>query len=368
MLQTLADENLTLFVHCFTKGHDALQVTAIHILADILTTHPSLISSATADAALRKSILKIFAKGMKADHTPDVQAAVIIALCKLMLTSVIQDEDLLKQTVICYFDPATKDNAGVRQTLSYFLPVYCHSRRDNMEKMASVAGGVMHSLVDLSEELEEGEEMVGVNTVGNMLVDWTDARKLVVQDEAAISWDEVGKKEVKAINGDIHLDLAGSLLERVISHGCSSKRTRRFFAPMALTDDTEEDKKVLIAMLGKLYIATNSKNEKLQSTNELVVEAISHRVAQDAPSRNALNKLRTALSKALGEAGKVKPISEDTQAPAGGDDGLTTVEEQGVEESVMANEEDVKMEDVEVVTEVQDSLLEELLDEEDDDL
>ncbi|CAD6584073.1 MAG: hypothetical protein ASARMPRED_001589 [Alectoria sarmentosa] len=349
--KTLADENLTLFVHCFTKGHDALQVTAIHILADILTTHPRLISSATADAALRKSILKIFAKGMKADHTPDVQAAVTIALCKLMLTSVIQDEDLLKQTVICYFDPATKDNAGVRQTLSYFLPVYCHSRRDNMEKMASVAGGVMHSLVDLSEELEEGEEMVGVNTVGNMLVDWTDARKLVVQDEAAISWDEVGKKEVKAINGDIHLDLAGSLLERVISHGCS-----------------KEDKKVLIAMLGKLYIATNSKNEKLQSTNELVVEAISHRVAQDAPSRNALNKLRTALSKALGEAGKVKPISEDTQAPAGGDDGLTTVEEQGVEESVMANEEDVKMEDVEVVTEVQDSLLEELLDEEDDDL
>lgn len=224
-IQTLADENLILFVHCFTKGHDALQVTAIHILADILATHPSLISSATADAALQKSILRIFAKGMKAEHAPDVQAAATIALCKLMLTSVIQDEDLLKQMVICYFDPATKDNAGARQGLSYFLPVYCHSCRENMERMARVAVGVMHSLVNLSEELEEGEDMVGVGTAGNMLVDWTDARKLVVRDEASIGWDEAGKKEVKAVNGDIHLDLAESLLERATNHGCSSKKT-----------------------------------------------------------------------------------------------------------------------------------------------
>lgn len=306
---------------------------------------------------------------MKAEHTPDVQAAATVALCKLMLTSVIQDDDLLKQIVICYFDPATKDNAGVRQALSYFLPVYCHSRRENMERMASVAGGVMHSLVDMSEELEEGEEMVGVSTVGNMLVDWTDARKLVVQDEASVSWDEAGKKEVKAVNGDIHLDLAESLLERATNHGCSSERARRFCVPMVLTGDTEEDKKALIAMLGKLHITANSKTERLQSTTELVAEAIDSKVAQDAPSRNALNRLHSALSKALGEAGKVKPISEDTLAPAWGDDGLTTVEEPGVEESVMANEEDIRREGAEEegVTEVQGSLLEELLGDEDDD-
>lgn len=160
---------------------------------------------------------------MKADHTPDVQSAATIALCKLMLTCVIQDEDLLKQAVICYFDPATKSNAGVRQALSYSLPVYCHSRRENMERMAAVSGGIMHAVVDLSEELEEGDEMVGVGVVGNMLVDWTDARKLVVQDEATISWHEAGKKEIKVVNGDIHLVLAESLLEKALHHGCSSK-------------------------------------------------------------------------------------------------------------------------------------------------
>ena len=140
-----------------------------------------------------------------------------------MLTSVVDDQELLKQVVICYFDPETKENAGVRQALSYFLPVYCHSRRENMERMAMVATGVIHAVVDLSEELEEGEDMVGLSVVGNMLVDWTDARKLVVQDEASVSWDETGKKEVRTVNSDIHLDLAQSLLEQATSHGCSSK-------------------------------------------------------------------------------------------------------------------------------------------------
>ena len=142
-----------------------------------------------------------------------------------------------------------------------------------------------------------------------------------------------------------------------------------YHALMVLMDDTEEEKKALIAMLGKLYISAKSTTKKLQSTNELVAGAIDKNIAQDAPSRNALNKLHSALSKALGEAGKVVPDSEDTQAAAG-DGGLTMLQEQRVEESVMADEEDVKMEvlEIEGVTEVQDSLLEELLDDEDEDL
>ena len=177
----------------------------------------------TIDVTLNKSVFKIFSKGMKAEHTPEVQSATTIALCKLMLTLVIQDDDLFKQAVICYFDPATKDNAGVRQTLSYFLPVYCHSRRENMERMARVAAGIMHAIVDMSEELDGGEEMVGISQVGNMLLDWTDARKLVTQDEPMVSWDEAGRRVVKAVNGDIRLNLAESLLERVVNNGSSSK-------------------------------------------------------------------------------------------------------------------------------------------------
>lgn len=221
--KNLADENLTLFLHCFNKGHEALQVTAIHILADILTTHPSLLSSPMADPNLQKQVLKVLGKAMKAKTISDVQAAATTALCKLMLTSAITDEDLLKTAVVLYFDPASGANPGVRQALTYFLPVYCYSRRENMERMANIAGSVIHAVVALADETNEGNETVGIGVTGNMLVDWTDARKLIVPSEVVVGWDEAGKRQVKAVNGDVHLALAESLLERLLSQGCTSK-------------------------------------------------------------------------------------------------------------------------------------------------
>ena len=92
-----------------------------------------------------------------------------------------------------------------------------------MERMAAATPAIVHTLLNMGEELDEEEEMVGISVVGTMLADWTDARKLVVQDAAQVSWDEAGKKEMKMVNGDIHLHLAGALLERSMHNSCSSK-------------------------------------------------------------------------------------------------------------------------------------------------
>ena len=92
-----------------------------------------------------------------------------------------------------------------------------------MERMGAVIPSVLHALVGLGEELDEDEEMVGMSVVANMLTEWTDARKLVVLDAAAVSWDEAGRKNTQAINGDIHLDMAITLLERAMTPGCSSE-------------------------------------------------------------------------------------------------------------------------------------------------
>ncbi|MCJ1285893.1 hypothetical protein MMC26_005235 [Xylographa opegraphella] len=359
--KTLAEENLTLFLHCFKQGHDALQITAIHILSDILTTHPSLLTQ-SAEPNMPKSIFKVFHKGLKAAHAPDVQSAATTALCKLMLTLVITDEDLLKQLVICFFEPATKENAAMRQALSYFLPVYCHSRKENMKRMGKVVPGVLHALVGLEEELDEDEEMVGMTVVTNMLVEWTDARKLVGLDDTAAGWDEAGRKEIKAVNGDIHLDLADALLERVMAHGCP-----------------KEEKKPILSMLGKLYITSTSTLEKLQSVCELAAEAIELKIAPDAGSRNALTKLHTALSKALGETAPASPrksaaregvtvakeeaeTPEDTQMR----DVVAALEESRLEDPM---EDETQMEaGVGEQTVVEDSILDELLDEEEEEL
>ncbi|KAL8696074.1 MAG: hypothetical protein Q9224_002986 [Gallowayella concinna] len=342
----LAEENLTLFLHCFTKGHDALQVSALYILSDILTVHPNLVTADTVDPAVKKSVHKIFAKGLKAFEAPEVQSAATTALCKLMLTSVVCDEDLLKQLVALFFDPAVKENAAVTQALSYFLPVFCHSKRENMEMMAAIAATVIHNQINIADEMDEEEETIGVNVVGNMLVDWTDARKLVVHDAALIRWDEAGGKDAAAVNGDIHLTLAESLLERALTHGCS-----------------KEERKVLLTMLGKVYITSNTSAEKSQAVSDLVAEAIDGKVATDTATKNALNKLHLALTKIVGDARTIRPSIEDEAAdPILGESESKMEEESDQGEAKMLVDEDA------VISETQDTLLEELLEAEDEDI
>ncbi|KAL8959049.1 MAG: hypothetical protein Q9193_004013 [Seirophora villosa] len=335
----LADENLTLFLHCFTKGHDALQVTALHILCDISITHSSLVTAEMEDPALHRSIYKIFSKGLKASHAPEVQAAATTALCKLMLTSVVQDEDLLKQLVGLFFDPTTKDNAAVTQALSYFLPAFCHSMRENMEKMAAVAAAVIHAHVNLADELDEEEGVVSATTVSNMLLDWTDTRKLVARDVTAVACDEASDKDVKGTNGDVHLTLAKTLLERAMTYGCP-----------------KEERKILVNMVGKICIATDSSIEKLRAVTDLAAEALDAEIATDTTTRNALNKVHQALRNALGEAASVSRSIEDPNADKTGVGHRADLgDASDVEETLLKLEED------KAVKQGQDRLSEELL-------
>lgn len=65
-------------------------------------------------------------------------------------------------------------------------------------------------------------------------------------------------------------------------------------------------------MLGKLYITPHSSfsAEKLHIVANLAQEAIDNKVAADAPSRTALNKLHTMIKKAMG--GDVVTITKQT--------------------------------------------------------
>lgn len=116
-------------------------------------------------------------------------------------------------------------------------------------------------------------------------------------------------------------------------------------------------------MLGKLYITANSDLKRLQTAESLVLEAIDNKVAGDATSRTALNKLHAALSKAMGEAARGRTVADETVA-AIANDGLTVVDEP--EATAMETGADVNMEamDKEEMTDAKDSMLDELLDDE----
>lgn len=296
--KNLAEENLALFLHGFARGHPAIQIIALQIISDMLITHPSLladpatnpdITTATeqpTEPAYLKQVLKAYSKSLKSDD-PAVQSTGATGLAKAMLSRLITDPDLLKQLVVAYFDPDTNANAQMRQSLSYFLPVYCHSRAENAERMVSIACSVLAKLATLREAFLEDADansdgdaeggMVKLSVVGQMILDWTDPRKIVGFAEAAGT--------VAAGDGasETHYLLAEHILDRLVTSQVS-----------------REEKKVLFSMLGRLHLPDGScGGERLASVLELLTEAIDTAVAVDATSRNTLTKLKNALLKQM---------------------------------------------------------------------
>ncbi|KAK3073366.1 chromosome condensation complex Condensin, subunit G [Teratosphaeriaceae sp. CCFEE 6253] len=294
--RNLAEENLSLFLHCFARGHPVLQTIALQIIADILVTHRSLLAplatqpdgdatdvAEETENPLLKQVLKAFSKSLKSDDAA-VQSTGATALAKTMLSRLITDADLLKQLVIAYFDPDTAGNAHLRQSLSYFLPVYCHSRAENAGRMVGISTSVIAKLATLREAfLDEAEAdsgadaeggMVKLGVVGTMLVDWTDPRKIVGFAEAA------GVKEDGGA-GEMHFLLAEAILERLVTSQVG-----------------KEERKVLFGMLGKLHLpAGGCGGERLKSVLELVQEAEETGVAGEAVARKTLQKVYNELIK-----------------------------------------------------------------------
>lgn len=228
-------------MHCFAKGHPELQAIALQIITDILTTHPSLLAPPTTvnegdttsasvvetQSQLLKPVLKAFSKALKSE-SPEVQATGATALSKLMLSQLITDADILKQLVITFFDPETSSNAGLRQALSYFLPVYCHSRYENAVRMVQVSAGVINRLGTLREAFVEDEdamegEMVTTGFVGGLLVDWTDPRKIISPKEQGFMVGNEVEDKMEDGRTSTHMLMAEAILERMVTGQTSSK-------------------------------------------------------------------------------------------------------------------------------------------------
>ncbi|KAK5683094.1 chromosome condensation complex Condensin, subunit G [Elasticomyces elasticus] len=298
--KSLAEENMMLFLRCFAKGHPALQTIALQIIADILITHPSIlaepaanpdttaVTEVPAENPYLKQVLRAFSKSLKSDDQA-VQSTGATALAKAMLSRLITDTDLLKQLVIAYFDPDTAPNAHLRQSLSYFLPVYCHSRAENAVRMASISTSVLAKLATLREAfLDEAEAdsgadaeggMVKLNVVGTMLVDWTDPRKIFGFAEAA------GAQQAADGAGETHFLLGESVLERLVTSQVG-----------------KEEKKVLFSVLSKLHLpAGGCDGERLKVILELLTEAEETNVASDQAGKKALTKMYNDLIKLVRE-------------------------------------------------------------------
>ncbi|RKF56485.1 Condensin complex subunit 3 [Golovinomyces cichoracearum] len=296
--KSLAEENLTLFMHFFAKGHPALQVNALQTLSDIVAVHGEYLLDNN------PLLLKVYLKALKSGNkNPELQAVATIALAKLILGRIISDSspainEILRILVVMYFDPSTAHNQSVRQTLSYFLPVYAYSRKENQDRMRIIALDALHKLFENREALDdddEGEaeiEMVSMMTIGAHLIDWTDPRKCYVHSEKGVMSEDSSKK--KTVNGDVHLEFTKDIIERLGS------------------SISKEEKKILCALLAKLHISPGSTVSLLQETYALVSESIENKVVNDATGRNALSKIHINLGKIV----NTMKLSNDNENPS----------------------------------------------------
>jgi condensin complex subunit 3 len=313
--KNLAEENLALFLHCFNKGSEALQDIAIQIISDVLVAHPSLLAVPQQSAEdetemvnpLIKPVLKMYSKGLRSD-SKSVATNSCVALSKLKLAGTITDADLLKQMVLAYFDPDMQSNPGLRQALTYFLPVFCHSKRRNAEAVARIAVPVLHTLAERAEDMDEDAEMVGTTLVAAQLCDWTDPRKTVTGVEGATK-EEMGT--------DGHSILAEEVLEKILTPGCSSESTPSTIDfEYVLTIPSEDERKTYISLLGKLHLSATVPVDSLQTLFDLVNEAFEGKAITETAARNTLTRLQNNLSKLLAAAGKSSDPSAEEEVEA----------------------------------------------------
>lgn len=348
--KSLAEDNLNLFIHFFTKGHAALQITALQIITDILTQHGSRLVDEN------PQLLKVYVRALKSSKVgPDVQAVATVSVCKLLLGRIITSpesaSDLLRTLIVAYFDPSTASNQGVRQALSYFLPVYAYSRAENQAMMGSVAIPALHALFNLSEgydDEEEEKDMVSLPLIGAHLVDWTDARKLYTPGHTLASLEE-GKK---AVNTDVHVEMAFAILEKLEGSAGSKSSSFTHFSNIKAQANKrlEEEKKLLAPLLGKLHISPASSEEKLRQLYSELNVAVDSKLVSDATGRNAILKLHVALGKIVNAMAAPKPARTESSTP-----------DAEAEADTQADEED------ETAQQTRDEEVEDLLDDDDDD-
>jgi condensin complex subunit 3 len=307
--------NLDLFFHCFTRGHDALKEIVIQILTDTIITHPQLLAppavdpDATAEDAepkpnpLIRPITKVLLKAFNNSDNKRMNLIACTAASKLLLLGILPPAptaEILKAFTLTYFDPEAAANPALRQALSYFLPVFCHSKLKNAQLMAQIAVPIVSKLLLMREETldEEVDEMVGWPVITAHLSEWTDGRKVVGATELGLD----GKTSTIAEAEEPHIYLSIEILERVLTSTCS-----------------KDERKPLLSLLSKLFIApssstkTGDNEENLTTLHSLVAEAAEAKLGTDATQRNYLAKLELSLHKRLGEVEHVTQTTDQDQ-------------------------------------------------------
>ncbi|CAE6535416.1 unnamed protein product [Rhizoctonia solani] len=261
----LIDKRMTagsyqLFVNQVQTASLELKKKVLPILYDLIMVHH--------DAEyLREPRMINFLMHQLEDDEEEIQAITCVGFAKLLLAGIVTDDKVLRSLVASYLQPDTVDNQPLRQCLSYFLPVYCYSSSTNQRTMQRVFMVLFKLLCEVYHDKDDSQEMVTPAQFGALFLDWMDPLKVV---------EVAGQTRDESVHVDAGCDIIRELFEKNME---------------------KEERKVLVQLLGKLYLPDELDDLKVLSLHLLIMSLKLRRPLRDAPTRNAFTKFETSFRK-----------------------------------------------------------------------
>ncbi|KAI9205193.1 nuclear condensing complex subunit [Polychytrium aggregatum] len=251
--ESLAQENVALFIHAYNTVSKDIKLAAMKILFDLILRHGH-------TKFLTSDVLQVFQDAMESED-PDVLTLAVEGVAKLMMLKCTKSPELLQALVVLYFHPLTASMNRLKQCLSYFFPVFSHSNHDNQKIVSEAFFPILKTMIPVHQGNKD--MMIPPLQIAHRMIEWTDVRNLA--------------KQTPDVNRELHADIALD----VITNGCYEEEVE----PSAL--------KVYCQILGKFYIPSDISKVKL---NRLRVEVAKLKeIVKDSVALNALKKFTAHL-------------------------------------------------------------------------
>ncbi|KAG7094853.1 hypothetical protein E1B28_005661 [Marasmius oreades] len=201
--KTMAVNSFQLFLSQVQGAHEDLKLKILQIILDLLVLYDSEFLGRSED--ISHQIITFILQMLESEESNQVQTVLCVGICKLLLSGQVTDSRVLASLILTYVSPATSDNPELRQCLSYFFPLYCYSSRENQRRMQSAFMPAFDLVARVRDELEEDQEMISLYQFGLLIIDWTDASKLLNAPTSETS--------DKNIHADLALDILLALYD-----------------------------------------------------------------------------------------------------------------------------------------------------------
>ncbi|KAJ3035300.1 hypothetical protein HDV00_004076 [Rhizophlyctis rosea] len=256
--KALAQQQMPLYAHA-SKTSEDMACLVLRIYFDLVITHGAQAFWDSEESQIPQAVNEFLQCESEAILTMAVEG-----MAKLFMLSYVKIPELLQKMIFLYFHPYTKGMERLRQCLSYFFPVFSHSSHRNQKLIRQV---FMPSFDQLLTEAESApSSMLSPMQIAQQLIDWTDVRKVVRNENG----------EENEIDEGLHADVAIDILQAAIS------------------EDDAGIKKLYCQMLNKLYLGPSLDPSRAKSLAVLVGTLKEH-VAGSAVVANALKKFANQI-------------------------------------------------------------------------